>query len=150
MSILVRSALFSLALGALLAVGCNKKEEEPVPVPLPSAATSVKTVVEQAPAQPAEPAPAASEAAAPAVTPAAPAPSEAPKPVAQASIDGCCSALAGIQKSGLPANVKAKAAVASATCAGISKLVKEGKTSRASALAQIGATMGGAAPSECK
>jgi hypothetical protein len=67
-----------------------------------------------------------------------------------ASIDGCCSALSAIKSSGLPPDVKAKAASAASTCAGISKLVKEGKTSRASALAQIRATMGGTAPSECK
>ena len=150
MSILVRSVLLTITCGALLAIGCKKSEEEPQVVPLPSAAPApVKAAPEQQPAQPAgDTAAAAPSAAVP--VPVAPPPAETPKPVAQASIDGCCAALAAIPKSGLPAAVKGKAAVASATCAGISKLVKEGKTSRASALAQIGATMGGAAPAECK
>lgn len=126
-----------------------------MPVPLPSAPAPAKAVEEKAPAQAAQAAPAASDGAAAAasgapVPVAAPPATEAPKPVAQASIDGCCSALAAMQKSGLPAVVKSKAAVASATCAGIAKLVKEGKTSRSAALAQIGATMGGAPPAECK
>lgn len=136
-----------IACGALFFAGCKKEEAEPQAVPLPSAPAPVKAVAE---AQPAQPAQEASAAVAPPAQPVAPPPTEAPKPVAQASIDGCCSALAGIGKSGLPAAVKSKAAVASATCASIAKLVKEGKTSRASALAQINATMGGAAPAECK
>jgi hypothetical protein len=153
-SVRARIGLLALSLGALALAGCNKKEEAPQAVPMPSAPEPVKAAPDPQPtggaANPGAAAGSATEAPAGPAAVAPTASAEAPKPTGGgASIDGCCSALAGIQKSGLPANVKAKAGSAASTCASISKLVKEGKTSRASALAQVRATMGGSAPSEC-
>jgi hypothetical protein len=150
----VRSALCTLAFGVFLLQGCKKEEEAPEVVPVPSAPAPVKAA-EEAPAQPAQPAAEGSGAAAGTAAPtqqATPTPTstEAPKPVPQASIDGCCSALSGMAKSGLPADVKAKAAAAAGMCSAVAKSVKEGKASRTTALAQIGATMGGKSPAECK
>jgi hypothetical protein len=154
-SVRARNALLALALGALALAGCNKKEDAPQAVPVPTAPEPVKATPDPQPTT--VPTPAATPTAAtgsateaPAATGTAAA-TDAPKPTGGgASIDGCCSALSAIKSSGLPPDVKSKAASAASTCAGISKLVKEGKTSRASALAQIRATMGGSAPSECK
>jgi len=156
-SVRARTGLLALALGALALAGCNKKEDAPQAVPVPSAPEPVKATPDPQPTA-AAPTPTENPGAAAGAATEAPADPAAAAPTASAavkptgggaSIDSCCSALAGIQKSGLPANVKAKAASAASTCAGISKLVKEGKTSRASALAQVRATMGGSAPAEC-
>jgi len=148
------SALLLLAFGALLLSGCKKDEEAPQAVPIPSAASAPAAVKEDPkPAQTAGGSAAGTVGSGtPDAVPPPPPPAEtAPaKPAPQASIDGCCAALSGIGKSGLPAATKAKAAAAAAVCAGSAKLVKEGKVSRSSALAQIGASMGGQAPAECK
>lgn len=156
-SVRARNALLALALGALALAGCNKKEDAPQAVPVPSAPEPVKATPDPQPTTIPTPAAApttvtgsATEAPAGTASAAAAPTTDAPKPTGGgASIDSCCSALSAIKSSGLPATVKSKAAQAATTCAGISKLVKEGKTSRASALAQIRATMGGSAPSEC-
>jgi hypothetical protein len=48
--------------------------------------------------------------------------------------------------SGKSAESKSKAGAASKACFGIAKLVKEGKTSRQAALAQVKSSLGGVVP----
>lgn len=136
-----------VSLATLVVIGCGKKEEDPVVLPMPSAAIApVKAVQDTAPAV-AETASAAPPTDAPVAPAAAP---EPPKPVAQQSIDGCCSALAGMLKDPkTSASVRSKATAASAMCGALAKQVKEGKGSRTTALTQIKATMAGNAPSAC-
>jgi hypothetical protein len=80
----------------------------------------------------------------------------APPPVAAAPvnvqpIDGCCSALAAVSKSGRGADAKSKSSVASKICSGIAPLVKSGKTTRTAALTTIRSQMSGVElPSECR
>ena len=130
------SVLVLLVSGSLLFAAC-KKSEDPTPVPLPTGAASPTPVPNEAP-------PAAVSAAAVAVAP----PVTAPLNVQP--LDACCSALAGVAKSGRGADAKSKAALASKICSGIAPLVKAGKTSRASALSTIKSQMVGAElPAEC-
>lgn len=148
------SARVSIALivvSGLLAIGCGKKEEEPVVMTMPSAAVAPVKAVEDTPqAQPAAADSAAADPAAAAAANTPPPAAEPPKPVAQASIDGCCSALAAMVKDAKSdAALRAKATSASAMCASMAKLVKEGKGSRSTALTQIKATMVGKAPAAC-
>lgn len=146
----VCSALLTFALGALLLAGCKKEEEAPQAVPIPTGAPAPVKATEDAP-QAAEGSAAGSAAPAEAAPAQPVAPTEAPKPAGPPpSIDGCCSALTTLSKD-TKANptVKAKAAVAASTCASTSKLVKEGRATRSSALAQIRATMAGSAPAAC-
>ncbi len=151
------SALITFALGALLFTGCKKEEEAPQAVPLPSAAAPVKAVEDSQAAQgsaaqgsAAQGSAAPAGEAAPTTMPVAPTATEAPKPVAQASIDACCSALSALAKDAKAApHVKSKAATAASMCATTGKLVKEGKAPRSSALTQIRATMAGNAPAAC-
>jgi hypothetical protein len=136
-----------VSLATLAVIGCGKKEEDPVVLPMPSAAiVPVKAVQDTAPAV----AETATAAPPPTDASAAPAAPEPPKPVAQQSIDGCCSALAGMLKDPkTSAQVKSKATAASAMCGALAKQVKSGTGSRTTALTQIKATMAGNAPSAC-
>ncbi|MBK9264477.1 MAG: hypothetical protein IPM54_32395 [Polyangiaceae bacterium] len=145
--------LVSIVLIAAVIVGCGKKEEEPVVLTMPSAApTPVKATEDPAPA--AEPAAAAGSAAAAtdtaAVAPANPPPVETAKAAPPQPIDGCCSALTAMTKDAkVDAGTRSKATAASAICNATAALVKSGKTSRASTLTQIRATMAGKAPAAC-
>ncbi len=137
-----------VSLASLVVIGCGKKEEDPVVLAMPSAAIApVKAVPDNAPAAGTV---AAETAPPPTDAPVPPAAVEAPKPVAQQPIDGCCSALAGMLKDPkTSALVKTKATTASVMCGALAKQVKEGKGSRTTALTQIKATMAGNAPSAC-
>lgn len=143
------SSLLIVSLVALAALGCGKKEEEPVVMALPSATVAPVKAVEDSP----QPPPATGNATADAVPvmAASTAPvAEPPKVVAQQPIDGCCSALAAMLKDPkTAAGVKAKATAAGAMCGALAKQVREGKGSRTTALTQIKATMAGSAPSQC-
>jgi hypothetical protein len=145
-------SLISLALVAS-AMGCSKEKEEPVVMALPSAApVAPAKAVEDAPAQPTQPAGgtiAPTDTAAAAATPAAPA-TDAPKAAAPQPIDGCCSALAAMAKDAkLDAVTKSKATAAAGMCNVTAPLVKSGKGSRATALTQIRGAMAGSAPAAC-
>ncbi|MRG97613.1 hypothetical protein [Polyangium spumosum] len=148
----VCSALLTFALGALLLAGCKKEEEAPQAVPIPTGAPAPVKATEDTP-QAAEGSAAGSAAPAEAAQaqPVAPTATEAPKPAGPPpSIDGCCSALTALSKDAKASStVKAKAAVAASMCTSTSKLVKEGRAPRSSALAQIRATMAGSAPAAC-
>ncbi len=135
------SAVVLLVCGSLVFAAC-KKSEDPAPVPVPSGAAAPTPVGNDAPP--------ASRAAASA-TAAPTAPPVVAAPVNAQPIDGCCSALAAVGKSGRSADTKSKAATASKICSGIAPLVKAGKTSRASALTTIRSQMSGAElPAECR
>lgn len=135
------SAVVLLVCGSLLFAAC-KKSEDPAPVPVPSGAASPTPVGNDAPP--------ASGAMATASAVATVAPPPVAAPVNAQPIDGCCSALAAVGKSGRSADTKSKAALASKICSGIAPLVKAGKTSRASALTTIRSQMSGAEmPAEC-
>lgn len=147
-------ALVSIVLIAAAIVGCGKKEEEPVVMTLPSA-TAVAPVkaAEDPPAQPqqAQPIAAASTGSDAVAAPAtATPPADAPKAAPPQPIDGCCSALAAMIKDAkVDAVTKSKAGAAAAVCNANAPLVKAGKSSRATALTRIKATMSGSAPSAC-
>lgn len=135
------SAVVLLVCGSLVFAAC-KKSEDPAPVPVPSGAAAPTPVGNDAP-------PASGAAASATAAPTAVAPVVA-APVNAQPIDGCCSALAAVSKSGRSADTKGKAATASKICSGIAPLVKAGKTSRASALTTIRSQMSGAElPAEC-
>ena len=137
------SALVLLVCGSLVFAAC-KKSEDPAPVPVPSGAAAPTPVANDAP--PASAAPAA-DASAVAVV----APPVAAAPVNVQPIDGCCSALAAVSKSGRSADTKSKAALTAKICSGIAPLVKAGKTTRTSALSTIRSQMSGAElPAECR
>jgi hypothetical protein len=136
------SALVLLVCGSLVFAAC-KKSEDPAPVPVPSGAAAPTPVANDAP--PASAAPATSAAAVVAPPPVAAA------PVNVQPIDGCCSALAAVSKSGRGADAKSKSAVAAKICSGIAPLVKAGKTTRTAALTTIRSQMSGVElPSECR
>ena len=138
------SALVLLVCGSLALVAC-KKSEDPAPVPVPTGSAAPTPVANDAP--PASAAAAADTSAAAVVAP----PPVAAAPVNAQPIDGCCSALAAVSKSGRSADTKSKAALASKICSGIAPLVKAGKTTRASALTTIRSQMSGVElPSECR
>jgi hypothetical protein len=123
---------------SLCASAC-KKEAEPQALPVPTVAATPESPPTAATA--AETAPVAA-------TP--PPPPKAIAPVAPASIDGCCAALSAVAKSGRGAQAKSKSATAAKICSGVAKLVKEGKTTRPSALTTVRAQLGGVdVPSEC-
>jgi hypothetical protein len=133
------SAVVLLVCGSLVFAAC-KKSEDPAPVPVPSGAATPTPVGNDAPG-----ATATASAVATTVTPPVVA-----APVNAQPIDGCCSALAAVGKSGRSADTKSKAALASKICSGIAPLVKAGKTSRASALTTIRSQMAGVdLPAEC-
>jgi len=147
-------ALTLLVCGSFALAACSKKEET-TETPILSAAPP--TTLTPVPTQSGEPEapPADSGAANAAPEPAAPPPAAAPAPATAPkkaeSIDACCAALKSIQSSGLPAATKTKAQQASMVCSGIAKLVKDGKTSRASAMTQIRSAMVGASvPAACQ
>jgi hypothetical protein len=136
-----------LALGGLalsLSLSACKKDADPQAVPIPSGTAAVVAPT------------GAAEAASAAATVAATPPPAAPPPVAvapvvHASIDSCCAALSAVSKSGRGKEAKSKSASAAKICSGIAKLVKEGKTTRASAMTSIRAQLSGVdIPSECR
>lgn len=137
-----------LALGGLalsLSLSACKKDPDPQAVPIPSGTAAVV-----APPGAAEAASAAATVPATPPPPTTPPPPVAVAPVAQASIDSCCAALSAVSKSGRGKEAKSKSAAAAKICSGIAKLVKEGKTARASAMTQIRSQLGGIdVPSEC-
>ena len=138
------SALMLLVCGSLVCAAC-KKSEDPAPVPVPSGAAAPTPVANDAP--PASGAPAANASAVAIVAP----PPVAAAPVNVQPIDGCCSALAAVSKSGRSADTKSKAALTAKICSGIAPLVKAGKTTRTSALTTIRSQMNGAElPAECR
>jgi hypothetical protein len=144
-------SLVSIVLIAAAIVGCGKKEDEPVVMTLPSAAAVAPAKATQDPLPPPKPAEGNAapppDAVATAATPTPPA--DAPK-AAPASIESCCSALAGMVKDAkLDAVTKSKATAAAGMCNATAPLVKSGKAPRSSALSQIKATMAGKAPSAC-
>jgi hypothetical protein len=145
-------SLVSIVIIAAAIVGCGKKEDEPVVMTLPSAAAVAPAKATQDPLPPPQPAAEGNaapppDAVATAATPTPPA--DAPK-AAPASIESCCSALAGMVKDAkLDAVTKSKATAAAGMCNATAPLVKSGKAPRSSALSQIKATMAGKAPSAC-
>jgi hypothetical protein len=131
-----------LILGALALAACKKDADS-------QAGAGTATSAAPLPPSTGE-ATAASAMASVTAAPTPPPPPVAAAPVQQASIDACCSALSAVGKSGRGRDAKAKSAQASKVCPGIAKLVKEGKTTRASALTQIkSALVGVDIPSEC-
>ena len=130
-------ALVLVVCASLLFAAC-KKSEDPAPVPV-TTASAAPTPVGDAPA------------ATPTATVAAVvAPPVVAAPTPGVPIDGCCSALAAVSKSGRGADAKSKSATAAKICSGIAPLVKAGKTTRTAALATIKAQMSGVdLPSEC-
>ena len=136
------SAVVLLVCGSLLFAAC-KKSEDPAPVPVPSGAAATSPFANYAPP--------ASGAAIASAAPTAVTPPVVAAPVNAQPIDGCCSALAAVGKSGRSAETKSKAATAAKICSGIAPLVKSGRTSRPAALATIRSQMSGAElPSECR
>ena len=147
--------------------GCKKKEESDEPLKLPekktesSASASASAAATAAPGSPSAEAPSASASAAAVPTASATPGAEAsataeaastgtPAAVGGGNIDNCCAALRAIQTSGVSKETKVKAGAAALACNGIAKLVKTGKTSRAAALTQVRAALGGAtAPAAC-
>ena len=122
------------------ALGCGKKDEADT---VPTSSAAAATVAAEAPDAGA--AAAVPDAAAPTpVTPVTPS-----KPAGGGNIDGCCAGIAAVKKSGKDASSKNKAAAAAMACPGISKAVKDGKTSRADAMTQIKALLGGVTVPEC-
>jgi hypothetical protein len=85
-------------------------------------------------------------------------PAAAPTPVAPAaptydpkSLDACCAALDAVKRSGRGVEAKRKSAQADQICPGISKLVRDGKTTRDAGLAQIRSALTGVdVPPECQ
>ena len=137
------SALMLVVCGSLVLAAC-KKSEDPAPVPVPSGAAAPTPVANDAP-------PASAAAAEVSASPTVAPPPVAAAPVNAQPIDGCCSALAAVSKSGRGADAKSKSALAAKICSGIAPLVKAGKTTRASALTTIRSQMSGAElPSECR
>jgi hypothetical protein len=127
-------------------LGCGKKDADPDTIPVGSGAPTA--VAAETPD--AGTAAAVADAAAP--TPAQPVnPNPNPKPAAGGggNIDGCCTGIAAVKKSGKDAASKNKASAAAMACPGISKAVKDGKTSRADAMTQIKALLGGVHVPEC-
>ncbi|MCC6554412.1 MAG: hypothetical protein IT372_15650 [Polyangiaceae bacterium] len=140
------SALLLIASTGLLLTGACKKDEDPQSIPVPSAAPSAAPVAAD---QVDSSAPAASAAPVAPVAPAATGATQpaAPTKVATESIDACCAALNTMSVfSGKSAEAKSKAGAGAKICNGISKLVKEGKTSKAAAMAQIKAAISGITP----
>jgi hypothetical protein len=138
------SALMLLICSSLVFAAC-KKSEDAAPVPIPTGAASPTPVANDPPPAAVTQAPAAGGAPTAVTPPVAVAPTVNAQP-----IDGCCSALAAVSKSGRGADAKSKAALASKICSGIAPLVKAGKTTRTSALTTIRAQMAGVdMPSEC-
>jgi hypothetical protein len=132
------SVILVLAFGGLLLGACGKKDGAAGDAPSASAPVTA--------------APVASETAAPVETATA-APTPTPvvtTPKVQENIDACCNALQGEAKSG-KGTAKAAAARALTICPGVAKLVREGKTTRASGLTQIrSALVGTSVPSQCQ
>jgi hypothetical protein len=144
-----RSAILVASFSLLALVGCKKKEDkDPPPIPVSTAPAPVPVASESAPepiaTAPADPA----STAAPTPAPTTPPPSGGP--AKRESIDACCAALSAYQKSGRPKNVKERAATAARVCRGASPAVRDGRTSRQAALAQVRASMGGGGPPECQ
>ncbi len=141
---MIRSMLaVLLALGALTA--CKKKEEpEPAPIPMGSAPAPAQVASESAaPASAAPPV----ESAGP--TTVAPPPTSSP-PAKRESIEACCAALAAYESSGRPKKIKERAATGARVCRGAAPAVRDGKTSRQAALAQVRAASPGVNAPECQ
>jgi hypothetical protein len=145
----VPPVLLLIITGGLLFGSACSKEEQPQSIPVPSGAPSAAPVAADTStaANTAAPAPSA---VAPAVdTAATPQPGINTKAQQQAgaSIEPCCAALNTMSVlSGKSAESKAKAGAASKACYGIAKLVKDGKTSKAAAMAQIRSSLGDVSP----
>lgn len=160
--------VLGVLVAASLVTGCKKKSDEsdePLKLPEKKTEASADATASAAPsasataaasAAPAESGSAASSAAAAPST----APTTAPTPEPATSgavamgggqgIDKCCAAINAIQSTGVSKETKTKASAAAAACGGISQLVKTGRTSRASALTQVKASLAGASvPAAC-
>jgi hypothetical protein len=142
---MIRSTLL-LVFGLLSVSACKKKQEpELTPIPVASAPAPAQVASEAAAPDPIAPAsgPAGS---------AAPPPTAAPpqQPARRESIDACCAALAAYKGSGRPKKVKDQAETGARVCRGAAPLVRDGKTSRQAALAQIRAASPGVNAPECQ
>lgn len=128
--------VFPVALAALISVwGCGKKDDAASTAP--SATASAATPTDTAAAATVAPTP-------------VPQPVPVPTtPKVGGNIDGCCSGIAAVKSSGKDQASKNKAAAAALACPGISKAVKDGKTSRGDALVQIKSLLGGVTVPEC-
>ena len=137
------SLVFAVSMLLCSLPGCGKKDGDPDTIPVGSA--SAAAVAADAPDAAVAAAP---DAAAP--TPVTPTPQTNPTPKpAGGNIDGCCTAIAAVKKSGRDAASKNKAAAAAMACPGISKRVKDGQTTRADAMTQIKALLSGVVVPEC-
>ena len=146
------SALLLVVTSGLLLTSACKKEEEPQAIPVPSAASAAPMAADTT--APTAAAPTTTAAATPPPNQGANAQPGTPTKQSTAageSIEGCCAALSAMSLlSGKSAESKAKAATSSKICYGIAKHVKDGKTSKAAAMAQIKSSLGGVVPpSEC-
>ena len=133
----------------LLRTGAGKKEEDPQSIPVPAAAPSAAPVAADTSTAAASSAAPAPSAVAPTTdTAATPQPPTGTKTAAGGqNIDTCCAALSTMSLlSGKSAESKAKAGAVSKACYGISKLVKEGKTTRSAGLLQVKSALGDVTP----